>query len=135
MKEAPGNLNLDPEEQAVIESANLAIATAKKRKRLDLVYMVKGQKYSTIKIALRRKFTHLTTAFAQTEYGPQETPLVPLEIKVDADNLTDDVLIDSTIAFCESNFPNLNRATVNIFGSLREYINKRPSVSFVTISR
>ncbi|KKS83887.1 MAG: hypothetical protein UV59_C0030G0015 [Candidatus Gottesmanbacteria bacterium GW2011_GWA1_43_11] len=134
MKETLGDqvINLDLEDAAVIVNADTAIAKARKRRRLDLVYMLKGPKYTAVKIAEgRHKFTHLTTAFAQTEYGPQETQAFPLVIKVDADTITDDALIKSTMEFCKNHLPNIGRTKVNIFTSLQDYLNKRPAITFV----
>jgi len=43
--------------------------------RADLVLMFKSKQHAAIKIAdSTRRFTHLATAFAQTEYELQETP-------------------------------------------------------------
>ncbi len=137
MKETVGDqlLNVDEEDKAVLQNADQAVARAKKRKRLDLVYMLKGPNYASIKIAEgRHKFTHLTTAFAQTEFGAGHTPTLLLEIKVDTDTITDDTLIESTVAFCQNNLPNRRRTTVSIFTSLKDYLNKKPAVTFVPIA-
>lgn len=136
MKELPRNQisNLDAEEVEQIQTADLAIARAVKRRRLDLVYMVKSQKYAAIRIAERQgpyRFIHLTTAFVRTEFGPNEPPRDQLEIKVDADNITDDSLIESTKDFINT-LPNLGKTKINIFASLQDYRSKKPAVTFVS---
>ena len=122
---------LKREDTAAIQNADMAIKRAVKRKRLDLVYMLKGQKYAAVKIAEgHHRFTHLTTAFAQTEYDPDELPQNPLEIKVDADIIADDTLINTTMKFLKT-LPNIKHTKVNIFTNLRNYLNKKPAVTFV----
>lgn len=98
----------------------------RKKSRVDLIFMFQSKQHTAIKITeTRYGFTHLATAFAQTEYDSDETPTFPLEIKVDSDELTNKNISESLADFLKNHFPDFLNVPVNIYASLKDYKTKQ----------
>ncbi|KKR78258.1 MAG: hypothetical protein UU23_C0001G0022 [Candidatus Curtissbacteria bacterium GW2011_GWA1_40_9] len=104
-----------------------AIRRARKTGKLDLFIAFMAKEHCAIKIAKGPTMqTHMATIFAQTEYDPDENPQDPLEIKIDANELTVENITDSVINFLFVHFPEALNCKINFYKNYRDYKTKNP---------